>query len=288
MQVNYSYTRNYDDNSVTLGSTYQAASAPQPFDDSLEWGPSAFDMRHFFTFNYVWDLPFGPGRRFGRGLRGPFGKLVEGWQLNGILTLNSGSPFSAVLGFDRAGLLPRSGGGGQRPDLAPGADPDAILGGPDRYFDSAGFLVPPAGYLGNLGRNTLTGPGVRTLDLGLTKQTALTGTQKIEFRAEFFNILKPCQFRAAKCDGVQRERARAERREDQQNHDDGASDSVRAQVHFLGAAAICAVSRDRCAGRSDVIVCSDTVDTVFSNAYTRARSKGTKPTHGSPSRVEGH
>jgi hypothetical protein len=82
--------------------------------------------------------------------------------------------------------------------LVPGRSNDnIILGGPDRYYDPGAFTVPALGFLGNLGRNTLRGPGFANLDFSLVKDTSLRflgESGKLEFRAEFFNILNRVNF----------------------------------------------------------------------------------------------
>lgn len=95
----------------------------------------------------MWELP---------GQNGNW--LIGGWQLNGIVTARSGVPFTPALGgtnWSRSGNT----SGQDRPNLQPGVDPDSlILGNPTQYFDPTGFVLQPAGFLGNAGRNVLTGP----------------------------------------------------------------------------------------------------------------------------------
>src|SRR5207247_2511441 len=78
-----------------------------------------------------------------------------------------------VLGFDRARALPRSGGAGQWPDLVAGCSSNPVLGDPNGWFDVGCFALPAAGTIGNLGRNTVRGPGYATLDAALFKNLPL-------------------------------------------------------------------------------------------------------------------
>ena len=73
--------------------------------------------------------------------------------------------------------------------------PGTKLGTPTLYFDPCAFSLPTAGVYGNLGRNTLIGPGVFNADLGLVKNTKLRERMNLEFRAEFFNLLNHANFR---------------------------------------------------------------------------------------------
>jgi hypothetical protein len=117
------------------------------YDRDRDWARADFDVRHVLSPNFVWNLP----RETDRGWLG-------GWQVNGIVTLRSGVPFTPALGLTN---WSRSGNtsGEDRPNLRPGVNPeDLILGRPDQYYDPSGFVLQPAGFLGNAGRNRLTGP----------------------------------------------------------------------------------------------------------------------------------
>ena len=166
---------------VTNSSVY-----PQdPYDRDIDWARADFDVRHVFSSNFVWDLP----RPADRGWLG-------GWQVNGIVTWRSGVPFTPALG---ATNWSRSGNtsGEDRPNLRPGVNPDdLILGSPDRYFDSAGFVLPSAGVLGNAGRNSLTGPNHVMTNLSLVKNAklAVLGGAQVQVRLEVFNLLNHTNF----------------------------------------------------------------------------------------------
>ncbi len=155
-----------------------------PDSRSAERGLSNYDTRHQFVFYWSWDLPSLPGPRW----------LTAGWQWNAIATLCSGNPFSAVVGYDRARARFQAGTSPQRPDLVAGGSNNPILGGPDRYFDPSQFALPEAGFYGNLGRNTLAGPGTALLDQSLNKQFRLSERFRLQFRAEVFNSLNHPNF----------------------------------------------------------------------------------------------
>ena len=110
------------------------------------------------------------------------------------MTIRSGIPFSPLLGFDRARVLPRSGGAGQRPDLVAGCSLNPVLGGAAQYFDPNCFALPAAGTLGNVPRNTLIGPGYGSLDMAIFKNIPLGGARRLQLRAEGFNVTNHVNF----------------------------------------------------------------------------------------------
>jgi len=143
-----------------------------------DYGVSEFDRTGRFTgsFNYV--LPFQP--------QSPLKWIVGGWQTNGIVTLQTGGPLTISNGVD----ISLTGIGLDRVDIAGNPDragADRIL----RWFNTAAFAGPAPGTFGTIGRNTLRGPGLATVDFSAFKQFPIPMVEKhrIEFRAEFFNLL---------------------------------------------------------------------------------------------------
>jgi hypothetical protein len=118
--------------------------------------------------------------------------LVRGWQVAGIVTATTGTPFSAGSNPALTHTLVR--GGAARPDLVSGGDNNPILGGIDLYFDPTQFVRQQAGFYGTLGRNTLVGPNLRTVDASLIKNVPLGGARRFQLRAEMFNILNRANF----------------------------------------------------------------------------------------------
>ena len=114
-------------------------------------------------------------------------QLAGGWQLNGIATLLSGFPFTPQIGSNRSGDGDTR--NPDRPSVNPSFTGPVVLGSPNQWFNPNAFLLPAVGTYGNLGRGTLTGPGLATLDLSLFKNTALSEKVSLQFRAEFFNLL---------------------------------------------------------------------------------------------------
>ena len=155
-----------------------------------DYGNSTFDVRQNLTLNYVYALPFGAG------LRGLARTLAGGWQLTGIATFHSGQPFSVENGFDRANTMQTLSppNGSERPDLKPGHSNDPVLGSPNRWFDPGAFQLQPAGAFGNLGRDTVTGPGLADVDCGFLKTFRLAERTGLQFRFEMFNVLNHANF----------------------------------------------------------------------------------------------
>jgi hypothetical protein len=119
-------------------------------------------------------------------------RALAGWTVSEIATLQSGLPFTPQLGFN-----PSNNGDSRnpvRPSINPAFHGRIVEGGPSQYFHPDAFLVPAAGTYGNLGRNTLTGPGLASLDFSVTKNTSLTERLNLQFRSEFFNVLNRTNF----------------------------------------------------------------------------------------------
>lgn len=191
LQASYTFGKSTDQGSLAAGSQDFNNGFPPRYADDLDdnYGPSDFDVRHNFTFNYSYALPFG------QSLSGAAKALASGWQLSGIVTVRSGVPFTPVLSFDRARAFPRSGGDGQRPNWAPGRNTSSVIqGGPDQYFDPTAFTLPDAGTFGNVGRNAIYGPGYAAWNGAVFKNIELGGQRRLQLRVEAFNLLNRANF----------------------------------------------------------------------------------------------
>lgn len=188
LQTSYTLAKAMDNLQAQLNADVNNSSVyPQdPYDRSLDWARADFDIRHVFQANFVWDLPGRDGSA-----------LLNGWQLNGIVTARSGVPFTPALG---ATNWSRSGNtsGEDRPSLKPGVNPDDIItGDPAHYFDTSAFVLPAQGTFGNAGRNSLTGPSYAMTNLSLVKNTtigALGSRGQLQLRLEVFNLLNRANF----------------------------------------------------------------------------------------------
>ena len=140
-------------------------------------------------------MPFGPNKHFAGGVTGVQKAIIGGWELGGILSVSTG--FTATVNISNPAALTAIGlqSNVAQPDLAPGGNSNPIRpGNPDQYFDPKQFVYPAPGYMGNLGRNTVTMPGIQNLDLTLKKNTSVTERMKLQFRLEMFNFFNHPQW----------------------------------------------------------------------------------------------
>ena len=180
-QAKYTWSKSIDNNSVTMFNDFTSAGGfPMVYDYRANRGPSDFDRRHDFAASIVWQVP---GPRSGMAW-GAFG----GWSIDAMAQAQSGSPFGPTVGFDRARLQPSSSDQGQRPNAVGVPASQVILGDVNHWFDANAFTLPEAGFLGNLGRNTLIGPGLFTLDMAVRKNVWHTDRQTVSLRAESYNL----------------------------------------------------------------------------------------------------
>src|SRR5437660_1755253 len=168
------------------------------------------------SFNGIWQVPAS------RSLHGPAATLLRGWELGGILKLNSGIPTTPLIGGDPLGVQNSGSDAFSIPDRVPGCDPvnhnyksnpDGVFLG---YINYNCFSLPKAtpeiasqcvpfskvegtckNLLGNAGRNSIVGPSLVNLDFSVYKNFAaprISESSKVQFRAEFFNILNHANF----------------------------------------------------------------------------------------------
>jgi hypothetical protein len=179
VQAQFAYTWSHciDDGSGSSGLETGGGPRSNPYDFRSDRGSCTFDLRHSFRVNGTYRLPFKGNR------------VIEGWQLNGIMSRTTGPPLLLTTGFDRA-LVGGSATGNQRPSLAPGFTADSIEQDVrTQWYNPAGFVLQPEGTPGNLGRDEIRGPKLFNMDLSLLKDTRIRENIILQFRAEFFNIL---------------------------------------------------------------------------------------------------
>lgn len=212
-QASYTFSKSIDDASSVLGGFVSGSSgavsqtAPQdPFDTRGEKGPSSFDIAQAMTFSIFQDLHVD---RVGF-LRPLGGTVTRGWQLLGIGTLQTGSPFTIYSGVQQTGV---GSNGTDRPDQIGAPDLSTSRTVREDYFgrgannasffyvpiDVPGGTGPNQGIFGSLGRNTFRGPGFHNLDVAVIKDTPIARRAggeltSIQFRAEFFNIFNIVNF----------------------------------------------------------------------------------------------
>jgi hypothetical protein len=145
---------------------------------------ASFDVRQRWVNSFVYDLPFGKNR------------VLGGWQVSGILTLQDGFPFTINLAGDTAGIGGGTGGiliranpvAGQSYQLP--ADRKSTA----QWFNTAAFVAPPAFQFGVLGRNTVVGPGLANLDATIARKFQVTERLALQARGEFFNLMNHPNF----------------------------------------------------------------------------------------------
>jgi len=194
-QINgaYTWSKNLTDNQT------DRSTAPQnSYDQGLDYGRATLDRRHVATVNYIYELPWYKTQE------GFVGKTLGGWQASGIITLNTGLPFTVTTSsYDAAGLGNNPAAiAGNRPNVL--CDPNASA--PQtrlQYFNTACFQVNPAANptglpntVGNAGRGIINGPPTKRVDFTMTKILAFNENLKVQLRAEAFNVFNHTNFRA--------------------------------------------------------------------------------------------
>lgn len=187
-QVAYTYSKCLGTGDATLGSL--SANAPtlysNPYNRQPDYSVCGYDIKHTLRVNGLYAFPFHGNR------------VVEGWQLSGILAANTGLAFNVSDGVDQSNQI----NGVPRPDYAPNnpavtvggisyqaCNNHPILGTVGMWFNPNCFTQEAFGTLGNFARMGLYGPGLVNLDTALLKSTRIRENWNLQFRAEFFNVL---------------------------------------------------------------------------------------------------
>ncbi len=180
-QAEYAWTRSLDNAEYSGG--------PQnPNFPGLDYGNSAGIRRHTLAFNYVWELPFGKGKQFLAGANRVMDLLVGGWQISGVSTYMTGSPFSVsftvpsnYVGWwgGRADQVGSNVYSGQQ------SNHDIVNG--VQWFNTAAFAPPTPWTWGNSSRNMVFGPGSWNWDMSLSKNISVTERIRFQLRADFLN-----------------------------------------------------------------------------------------------------
>jgi hypothetical protein len=180
--ANYTWSKflnNTDEGGSALGAENAYSNG---YNRRADYGPSENDIASRFNLSGVYEFPFGKGRRFATSKLAD--AVIGGWGLGGVLTFQSGPPFTVVTqvntvysaaGALRADVL-------RNPNLPAGSRTIA------RWFDIDAFAQPAAAVFGNQGQNILRSDGIANLDLSIMKGWRLRGEgRKVQFRGEFFN-----------------------------------------------------------------------------------------------------
>lgn len=214
LQGSYTYSKSIDTSSGLFSEEADNAATGIENPDNIfnEKALSNFDVRHSAIINFLYALPFQKNHA------GFTRQALSGWELGGITTFASGVPFTVENSANRSLNLATQANFSDRPNLAPGASnnpthgvsagcsypnlsgpPTTIragtrVGTPTLYFDPCAFVPQPMGRFGNLGRNTLIGPGLSEIDFLVNKHIRLTERKELQFRAETFNLFNHPNF----------------------------------------------------------------------------------------------
>jgi hypothetical protein len=159
------------------------------------YGVSGNNQKHRFVFSGGYELPFGRNKPLLSTVTGAWDKLASGWQINSIVSVLSGFPFSVTSGVNQSHNA-TSGSGSDRPSYSPAFLGPIVCphfcttttGVADQWYNPAAFILPPVGTFGNVPKNVLQGPNLRDIDISLFKTTTITERVKLQFRAEGFNV----------------------------------------------------------------------------------------------------
>src|SRR5262245_36007356 len=193
----YTYGKSIDNASGIFSSAGDPNYPQNSYNLRGERGRSGFDVRHRFSLSYSYDLPFGKGKSL-LGNSGLVTTLLTGWQTYGVITLQTGRPFTVALlpefdnsntGVSNLGFL-----GNDRPNLTGQARLDNPT--PEHWFNTSPlvFVTPPFGSFGNSGRNILDGPSYKNVNFSLVKNTRIREAAMIQFRTELFNMFNHPNF----------------------------------------------------------------------------------------------
>jgi hypothetical protein len=186
--------------SIASSESTRSPNAPlDPANYARDWGLADFNSRHAVVGNFSYQFPFRTGSK-------AVGAVVNGWTIDAIGTFTSGMPLTARLSSAVSG--DQSTQFAERPNLKAGFSnnpnsgvsagctgfPGGKIGNATNWYDPCAFALPLAGTYGNLGRNTVVGPGAENIDLALEKSIKLRESANATFRAEMFNVMNHGNF----------------------------------------------------------------------------------------------
>jgi hypothetical protein len=189
----YTFGKSLDYGSAFFGSTSERAGVADAHNIRADRGPSAFDIRHRAVFTYVIDLPIGPNHRLLGWNNGVNRQVFGAWQISGITTLQTGTPFTV---YNNSADFSGFNQFNDRPDVIGGGPLNQDNRNPDAAFDTTYFsATPPTGRVGTSGRNHYYGPGLSNYNFAVAKSFPLaTERVHLRFRADFFNLFNHTNF----------------------------------------------------------------------------------------------
>ncbi len=192
------FDRRFSDFNITTAYTYGKGMGYQDGDDGglffyinqrRNYARNNFDRTHTFVQSYVYDLPFGPGKKWLNS--GIVGNIAGGWRVTGILTVMTGTPMT----FFASGNALNTPGNRQTANQVAPVEILHGVGPNDPWFSQSSFTSPTAaGVFGNSGRNILSGPGFFNVDASLFKLIKFRERYTLQLRGETFGITNTPQF----------------------------------------------------------------------------------------------
>lgn len=184
--ASYTFSKCLDEASGQFSTTPQNA-----YDIKGSYGPCDFNYPQLFSFSGVYLLPFGQGQMFANHAGRVMNNLISGWHVANITQIQSGSPFNVDISGDNA-----NSGTTQRPNFVPGCqvDPSGFVQNVEHWSNPACYAIAAPFTFGNLGRNTLRGPGYVDADISLYKNFKFLETKTFQFRTDFFNTFNHANF----------------------------------------------------------------------------------------------
>jgi hypothetical protein len=183
MLASYTFGKSTDDASGFFTSAGDPNFPQNSLDPGAERGRSSFDVRHRFSASLSYALPSGGN------------VWLDGWELQGIVTLQSGRPFTVALHPDidisNTGRSNLGFGNNDRPNFS--GDASLSDPSPEAWFNTAAFTMPAFGTFGNAGRNILDGPGYANVNIAVVKSVGIR-MARLQLRAEAFNLFNRANF----------------------------------------------------------------------------------------------
>jgi hypothetical protein len=181
-----------------------------------DYGPSTWDMRHVNTTSFIYDLPFGRGKRFGSGMSKVADGVVGGWRVSSIVSIHTGLPYYVASGADnentgsglgflidpanqiadpmKAGPVAANPSAGCQTTISHGGLAADATRTRESWFNPCAFAVPALGTMGNISKNKYSGPGFRDFDMAAEKDFKIRESLKLQFRTEAFNLFNHTNF----------------------------------------------------------------------------------------------
>lgn len=189
----YTWSKSLDDKSA-IAAIGNSSDGWQGFLDNhntrLDYGLSDFDVPQRLAVSFVYSLPVGRGQKFASNINRAADAVIGGWQVNGIVTLQKGFPYT-IFAADANGLLDNY---FNRANIVGNPFPSGFKQSISEWFNTAAFVQPQAGVYGDLARNAYTGPGLSNADMSLFKNVSFTEHAKLQLRLETFNTLNHAQW----------------------------------------------------------------------------------------------